>query len=197
MRTVRAVVHGVTDPGQALEAAALGADGVAVAIGERGPLAVPPERAREIVAGLPPLVARLAVLEEGAELPRGFSVAVVPPGAPPPEAAAATIVRADQQAARVPALPEGVSALWVRPRPRGSSSATRFDFRLLERWSRHAPLLLEIPEGAPGVEVAMRLARPSGLVFGEGVWIGPGIIDLERLEAALQVIARVARQIAR
>ncbi|GAB4222301.1 MAG: hypothetical protein Kow0062_19050 [Acidobacteriota bacterium] len=196
MHPVRAVVYGVTDPGQALEAAALGADGIAVAVGECGPLAVGPERASEIVAGLPPLVARLAVLEAGAPLPPGFGVAVVPPDAPVPDGAAAAIVRTGQRPGPPPELPPGAGALWVEPKPRGSSSATRFDYRLLERWGRHAPVLLEIPEGASGVEVALRLARPAGVVFGEGVWLGPGIVDLEQLERALEVVDRIARRLA-
>jgi len=195
MRPVRAVVYGVTDPGQALEAAMLGADGIAVAIGEAGPLEVPAGRAQEVVRGLPPLVARLAVLHGGEAMPPGFGVAVVPRGAAVPPGAATTIVRCDRQEGPAPTLPDGATALWVEPRERGSSTATRFDFRLLERWARRAPLMLEVPEGAPGVEIALRLARPAAVILGEGVWLGPGIIDFERLEAALEVVDRVSRRL--
>lgn len=52
-------------------------------------------------------------------------------------------------------------------------------------------MMLEIPDGAAGVETVIRLGRPYAVVLAEAVWFRPGIIDLDQLERALSVVARL------
>jgi hypothetical protein len=189
---VRAVLFGVTDPGQAAEAEALGIDAVVVALGGDEPVLVDPERANAIAAQLGPFTARLALVDGGAgALPPGYGGVVTEAGTELPPEAGVNVLRTRQERPAVDPLTAPADALWVRPAAGGSGSATRFDFRQLERWSRRHRLVVEIPDGAAGVEVVVRLARPHAVLFGSGVWFGPGLVDLDRLEQALGVLARL------
>ncbi|RMG46295.1 MAG: hypothetical protein D6718_05835 [Acidobacteria bacterium] len=194
---VRTVLYGLAEPSQAVEAAQLGIDAVVVAVGEGPPPAVPPAAARRIAAALPPLVGRFAwMAEKGRRLPGGFAAAVVPVGGDRPPGAAVALARVPHEAARAERIPDWADGLWIEPAPRGSATATRFDFHRIERLARLRPVMLEIPDGAAGVEVAIRLGRPHGVVFGPAVWFRPGIVDLEKLERAVEVVTRLNRRLA-
>ena len=189
-RRVRSFVYGLTDPGQLGEAAELGVDGVVIEIGDAAH-ALRAERATELLRALPPGIDAMAFLAPGRRLPRGFVNAATAGGEKGVSGAFRHVLRVDADAE--PALPEAFDpdALWVRPRVTGSSSATRFDFRALERWGRRHRLILEVPDGAAGAEMLIRLGRPYALLFGDAVWYQPGIVDLVRLEEALAVVARL------
>jgi hypothetical protein len=101
------------------------------------------------------------------------------------------VVRCGPDAADGDELPGDAEAVWVPPRAGADSTAAGFDFARLERLSHRRRLILEVPDGAAGVESAVRLAHPYAVLFGEAVWYRPGIIDLDRLEAALAVVARL------
>lgn len=191
--SVRTLVFGVTDPAQALEAGHLGVDAVVVAVGSSHPAGVKPGRASEIARALPPLAVRLAWLEPGASLPTGFTGAVTATGRRRPRHAGVLIAVAGQPELEAAAPPSDADAVWVRPAAEGTSSATRFDYRLLENLGRRYRLILEIPDGAAGVETAIRLGRPYGVVFADSVWFRPGIIDVDELERALSVVSRLNR----
>jgi len=188
---VKSLVFGVTDPAQATEAGHLGVDAVIVAVGESHPAGVPPGRATEIARALPPLALRLAYLVGRVDLPHGFSGAITDGQDERPAGAAIHVARLSQESAGGRERLPDADALWIEPRCEGTSSATRFDYALLERLSRRRPLLLEIPDGAAGVETAIRLGRPYAVVFGEAVWFRPGIIDIDGLEQALSVVTRL------
>lgn len=189
-RRVRSLVFGVTDPGQLGEAAELGVDGVVVEIGP-APHAISAERATELVRSLPPGIDAMALLAPGRRLPRGFVNAATEGGERGVSGAFRHVLRIDADAdASLPAAFDP-DALWVRPRAEGSSAATRFDFRALERWGRRHRLILEVPDGAAGVEMVIRLGHPYALLFGDSVWFEPGILDLVQLEEALAVVARL------
>jgi hypothetical protein len=190
---VRTLVFGVTDPAQALEAGHLGVDAVVVAVGGSHPAGVNQARASEIARALPPLAVRLAWLEPRASLPAGFNGVVTAAGRRRPRHAGVRITAAGQPELEATAPPSDADAVWVRPAAEGTSSATRFDYRLLEHLGRRHRLILEIPDGAAGVETAIRLGRPYGVVFAESVWFRPGIIDVDELERALSVVSRLNR----
>jgi hypothetical protein len=190
----RTLLFGLTDTGQAEEAAAVGVDGVVLDLRPDAPAGLDPERAVAVAAALPPLVSIWALVPaHGAVTPR-HAGAVVELGNTPPAGAARVIARVPMEIGVVERLEHACDALWVRPRPAGSATASRYDFRTLERWARRHRLVLEVPEGAPGVEVAVRLARPYALVLAEGVWFRPGIVDIEEVERALGVVARLNRR---
>jgi len=196
MPRVRCALFGLTDPGQAIEAGLLGIDAAVVAVGEDGPPFVRAGVAREIARRLPPLTGRFALLAPGQRRPPGFGGTVVDLPRASAAASGVTLVRVDHDRADPERIPAHADGVWVRPAPRGSATATRFDFRRLERVARRFPLLLEVPDGAAGVEVAIRLARPHAVLLGEAVWFRPGIVDLEALERALAVVHRLNRRLA-
>jgi hypothetical protein len=189
---VRALLHGVTDASQIEEACQLGLDGIVVDLRpEAGPACVTEAEARRLARHVAPLTARLALLADGAALPETWPGAVTGPAAPRPPGAGVHVVRAVQEGLSPADLPVGADLVWLRPRAERAGAGAAFDFDLVERIGRRHPLLLEVPDGAAGVEVAIRLGRPLGVVLGEGVWVQPGIVDLDRLEAALGVVARL------
>ena len=192
IRPVRSLLHGLTDPSQAVEAAALGLDGAVVSLagaGEPG-LDLDLAAAARVAAALPPLAARVAQLAPGIALPPPFGVALTSAGAPRPPGAAAHLVRLcweEFEAGRVPAA----DGLWLRPRAGADAAATAFDWGRVAAASERFRLVLEIPDGADGVETAVRLGRPYAVAFARAVWFRPGIIDLDRLESALAAVARL------
>ncbi|MDQ7005958.1 MAG: hypothetical protein Q9Q40_01875 [Acidobacteriota bacterium] len=187
----RTVVDGVSDPGQAAEAAALGVDGMVLRVGEPGPVGIDARTAQAIAAAVPPLVDLWCLPASGVEAPGLADAVVTAARTRPPLQARRHIVRVAHDQLDATAIPETADAVWVQPRATRSGAATAFDFRRLERASRSLRLVLEIPDGAAGVETAMRLGRPFALLFADAVWRHPGIIDLDRLEAAMAVTARL------
>jgi hypothetical protein len=189
---VRALLHGVTDASQIEEACQLGLDGIVVDLRpEAGSAGVPQDDAGRLAQHVAPLTARLALLPDGAALPDGWSGAVTGPEGIRPAGAPLHVVRAPQDGLSPAGIPGDADLVWLRPRAGRGGAGSAFDFDLVERLGRRLPLLLEVPDGAAGVEVAIRLGRPLGVVLGEGVWVQPGIVDLDRLEAALGVVARL------
>ncbi|MBP7148421.1 MAG: hypothetical protein KBD01_12820 [Acidobacteria bacterium] len=187
---VKVILHGLTDPAQAREAGALGIDAASVVLGDGGLPAVPPERAVAVAAALPPLTARLALVAPGGALPAGFTGAVTGLDDERPEGAAVHIVRVPHTPVDPERIPADIDAVWLAPRP-GTGSATGFDFTRIGRLATWFRVVLEVPDGAAGVEAAIRLGRPYAVVLGEAVWYQPGIVDLDRLEKALAVVARL------
>lgn len=191
---IKTLVHGLTDPRQALEAGALGVDGVVVQVGGDGPLAVDTERAGLIAAALPPLVARLAIVAAGVALPCGYSIAVTvfederPPGA----GSHIAIVPADIE--ELDLVPGDLDGLWLISR---RDHPMPHDITRVERFARKARVLLEAPDHASGLEAILRLTRPYAVVLGEAIWFAPGICDMDQLEEAIAVVARVNKQLLR
>jgi len=188
---VRSLVYGLADPQQAAEAGRLGVDGVILHVGEGDPPRLSPDRAAEVAAALPPLVLRLALVDPGHPLPAGFAGAVTNPVQARPAGAGVRIVRLAHGRADPDQVPDDADAAWVRPRKEGTSSATRYEWRRIERLALVLPLLLEVPDGAGGVEPVVRLGRPHGVVFADAVRFAPGIVDLDALERCLAVVARL------
>jgi len=192
IRPVRSLLHGLTDPSQAAEAAALGLDGAVVSLAGAGEpdLELDLAAAARVAAALPPLAARVAQLPPGAVLPSPFGVALTAAGAPRPPGAPVHLVRVrweEFEAGRIPTA-EG---LWIRPRAGADATVTAFDWNRVAAAAGRFRLVLEIPDGADGVETAVRLGRPYAVAFARAVWFRPGIIDLDRLESALAAVARL------
>jgi hypothetical protein len=192
IRPVRSVLHGLTDPSQAVEAAALGLDAAVIALAGSGEpdLELDLAAAARVAAALPPLAARVAQLAPGAALPPPFGVALTAAGAPRPPGAAAHLVRLcweEFEAGRIPAA----DGLWLRPRAGADAAATGFEWSRVAAASERFRVVLEIPDGADGVETAVRLGRPYAVAFAGAVWFRPGIVDLDRLESALAAVARL------
>ncbi len=179
IRPVRAILHGLTDPSQAVEAAALGLDAAVVSLAGAGEpeLELDPGAASRVAAALPPLAARVAQLGPGAALPAAFGVAVTAAAAPRPAGALVHLARLTWEEFEAGPHPSA-DGLWVRPRQGAGFAATGFD------WDR-------VADGAAGVETAVRLGRPYALAFAQAVWFRPGIVDLDRLECALAAVARL------
>lgn len=194
---LKVVLAGLADPRQALEAGRMGIDGAVVALDGAPPLSAGPalptvsdDTARRIARALPPLAARIAVVPPGAPLPPGFHLALTTPAGRPP-AGAGWIVQVPPHVGAPEDLPAEADALWIPPAPDGTSSATRFDFTHLERVGRQFRTFVEVPDGAAGLETVARLARPYAVLLGEAAWYRAGIVDLDRLEDALGVVARL------
>lgn len=191
---VRALLHGATDASQVAEACQLGVDGIVTEVREvAGAEAIDVDQAARLAWAIPPLVARVACLQPGGALPAGWHGAVTGIDEDRPAGALWHFVRVGQEGLTFDRIPEDVDAVWIRPVR--SSAGAAFNYTFVERIGRRYPVLLEIPDGAGGVEVAMRLGRPAAVVFGEAVWLQPGIVDLDRLERALAVVARLNRSI--
>ncbi len=180
---VKALVFGLSDPRQALEAGRLGIDGAIVAVGDGAPPCVSAAQAALVARQLPPLAARLALLAPGAPVPEGFTGTAGTPDAP--RGAGIRVVR--QELAAAP--PGDADAVWITP-PAGAAPAT-WDFGAVERLGRVLPVLLEVHETGAALETAIRLARPYALVLGSAVWFQPGFVDIDRLEDALRVVAKL------
>lgn len=187
---VKTLLFGLVDPGQAADAGRLGIDGAVLQVGGDGPLALSPAAAAAVGEALPPLAARLALAPDPGQVPAGFQGFVCGPEETAHPPGWRRIVRLTQEQAASAVLDPPPSALWVLPRPEGSSAVVRFDFQLLERLGCRLPLILEIPDGAAGIEAVVRITRPYAVLLGEAAWFRPGIVDLDRLEKALAVIAR-------
>lgn len=186
------LLYGLADSGQAAQAGRLGIGGAVIDVGNDGGLS--PEEAHRVVSGLPPMSARFACLGEGDALPAGFWGAVTECGVPRPEGAMVHLVRVEQEHLNPSLIPNDADGLWIRPAYEGSGAATRFDYRAIEMLSFGHRIIIEVPDGAAGVEAAMRLGRPYALLFGEAVWHHPGIIDLDLLEGALAVVASLNKR---
>lgn len=189
----RVLVDGIADPGQAVEAAELGVDGVVVRVGEGDLPWVGVEAAQVIARAVPPLTFRFAWCQGGIAMPEGFVGAVVEPEDERVPGAAVHLVRVPQIDAAIESVRVAPDAIWVSPSRGRFADSGVLDLPLIERWSRRHRLAIEVADGAGGVEVAMRIARPYALVLGEGVWFRPGIVDMEKLERAMQVVGRVSR----
>lgn len=188
---VKTILFGATDPSQAAEAALLGVDGVIVAVGpERGEF-VTAARAAEVLAALPPLTARWVLLEASQGSVEGCTGAITPRHGERPPGAMQHLLRLNHLELDAEGIPSDIDGAWVRPDQRAASSATAFDYHRLEKLARRLKLMLEIPDGAAGVETAVRLGHPYAVIFGESVWCHPGIVDLDRLETAMGVVARL------
>ena len=187
---VKTLVLGVTDARQAAEVGRLGVDGVVFAVGGAWPFALTPAAAIDVAAALPPLTRPLALLPSGAP-PPGFWIAVTAAVHPRPKSATSWIVRTSPEGFDPGRIPPGADGVWIQPAAGGTSSATRFDFPRIVEAGRVHRVILEIPDGAEGVETAIRLGFPYAVLFGEAVWFRPGIVDLDRLERALAVVARL------
>jgi hypothetical protein len=192
IRPVRSILHGLTDPSQAVEAAALGLDAAVVSLTGAGEpeLELDPGAAARVAAALPPLAARVAQLAPATALPAAFGVAVTPASASRPAGAVVHLARLSWEEFETGPHP-AADGLWVRPRRGASSAATGFDWTRVAAVAERLPLVLELPDGAAGVETAVRLGRPYAVVFAQAVWFRPGIVDLDRLEDALAAVARL------
>lgn len=191
---IKTLVHGLTDPRQALEAGALGVDGVVVQVGGEGPLAVDAERAQSIAAALPPLVARLAIVAAGVPLPCGYSIAVTVFEDERPADAGSHIAIVPPEIETIEFVPGDLDGLWIVSR---RNHPMPHDITRVERFARKARVLLEAPDCSTGLEAALRLTQPYAVVLGEAIWFAPGICDMDKLEAAIAVVARVNKHLLR
>jgi len=192
-------VTGITRIEEALEIARLGIDAVGLHLAPGDPRHVGRDNARAIIGRLPPWITRVAVVDAvGAawldeDAVRGFdALEVRDPGGP--DDLAGLPLRAYPSLALTASLDARELAAWapgpvLLRAPRGAGGAA---WTTAQRGAAYVHLLLGGALGPGDIEVAVRLARPHGLVLGEGVEREPGRIDVARLETALETLERLA-----
>lgn len=203
---VKVKICGITCVEDALHAAACGADALGLVFYAKSPRVVSRERARQIVAVLPPLVTTVGLFVNeapgtirevvdycgldliqlhGDELPEQCLY-------PPRRVLKALRIKGEQSLVGLDAY--HVSALLLdawRPDSYGGTGAL-CDWQLAARVARERRVLLAGGLTAENVDEAIRLVRPYGVDVSSGVECAPGRKDPERVEAFIRN-ARAAR----
>ena len=208
MRT-RVKICGITSVGDGLAAARHGADAIGLIFYPPSPRLVTLERAREIAAGLPPFVARVAVFvnpaaddvhaviracrpdllqfhgEETADFCRGFGV---------------PYLRAFRVRPGVDLLeslsPFGDAAGWLLDAYRQElygGTGEAFDWELVPR-SLARPLILSGGLDTENVGAAIRRVRPWAVDVSSGVEAAKGVKDERRIAAFMETVRSADQQ---
>ncbi|MCK9308598.1 MAG: phosphoribosylanthranilate isomerase [Methanoculleus sp.] len=187
-------ICGITTVGDALLAAAAGADAIGVVLASPSPRSVTPDRAREIFAAVPPFVTTVAVTstdrpEDLAAILFSRPDAVQVPGdlKVPPDAG----VRVLRMLSPGDPLRDDCDAVVID----GSHGTGRvFDPGYARECVASSPVPVILAGGlAPGnVAAAIRAVRPYAVDVASGVEASPGIKD-ERLVRAFVKICRTTK----
>lgn len=201
MTAVRVKICGITRVEDALAAAAAGADAIGLVFYARSPRAVDVERARSIIAALPPFVTTVGLFvdmprtalqhildhvpldllqfhgDESAEQCEGFNR---------PYIKALRVKPGDDIAARVSEYPGASGILldaYVEGVPGGTGEA--FDWSLIPA-RLGKPLILAGGLHPANVAEAVRQVRPYAVDVSGGVEAGKGIKDAQKIAAFIQ-----------
>jgi len=198
------MVAGVARLEDAVEMAHLGVDALGFHLGAENPRCVEPSSLRTLAERLPPWLTRVGLVSGkagrrvlGAAREAGLHMLELE-DPPSPEA----LDDLPLPAYPVLSLTPDFDPLRVRPwGPRwvllrvpdeaGGSRAWPGCWSRAEESSRYARILLGGPMGPGEVELALRRVRPAGLALGSGVEREPGVLDVERVEAVMDLIDRL------
>lgn len=199
------MISGVARIEDAVELAHLGVDALGFSLDPGGPRGVSPEKLERMAGLLPPWLTRVGMAaagEDAARLESARSAGVQllevadPAG---PAALEGLPLPAYPSLSLTPRLdPGGVKGWgpgWVLLRvPEKGVSRAELPacWTKAEEASRYARILLGGPLGPGEVELALRRVRPAGLALGAGVEREPGVVDLSRVEAVLDLLERLA-----
>ncbi|MGE0464306.1 MAG: N-(5'-phosphoribosyl)anthranilate isomerase [Vicinamibacterales bacterium] len=195
---MRIKVCGITRAADAHRAAELGVDALGFVLWPRSPRAIALDRARAIVASLPPFVTPVGVFVDptAEEVARardaGLQVAQVhgaaptmPPGMPLLQA---VHLAADGEGI-VPPVPANSPVLVdaFDPERRGGTGRT-VDWARVGRIAAARPVVLAGGLTAGNVATAIREARPYGVDVSSGVEQAPGVKDHDKLAAFVAAV---------
>jgi phosphoribosylanthranilate isomerase len=197
---IKVKICGITDPRDARQAAACGADALGFVFYPQSPRVISPEAARAIIAALPPFVAAvgLFVNEDPARIREIASFcgldtlqlhgdeAAAGCLFPPYRVIKALRVRDEKSLAGLEAWP--VSALLLdawRPDSYGGTGHT-FDWSVAARSARGCPLILAGGLTPENVAEAVRTVRPYAVDVSSGVESAPGRKDPGKVAAFIR-----------
>ena len=200
-------ICGITNPADALAAAAAGADALGFMFYEPSPRWVPPETAARITRQLPPFIARVGVFVDASEdfIRRAIAEcgldALQFHGSEPPEfcrrfhrAAIKAIRVRDLDSLAV--LPSYDTSAWLLDSyVPGQSGGTgrRFNWELAgEAKKLGCPILLAGGLAPENIAEAVRAVRPYGVDVSSGVESAPGRKDPAKLRAFIQAARSAA-----
>ncbi|MXZ74958.1 MAG: phosphoribosylanthranilate isomerase [Gemmatimonadetes bacterium] len=202
MSTVRIKICGITNEGDAAAAVRAGADALGFIFYTGSPRYVAPERAAEIVAGLPPFVVPVGVFVNAAagdvdEICEAAGIQVVqlhgdePPGfcdAMKRPVIKAFRVRDASWKSDAAAYPVGAVLLDTFAEDRYGGTGTTFDWRFVED-SPHR-VILSGGLNPDNVAEAVRSVRPYGVDTGSGVEREPGRKDHGKIRDFVEAARR-------
>jgi phosphoribosylanthranilate isomerase len=201
----RIKVCGMREMAEVAAVVAAGVDAIGLIFVEQSPRSIDPERAREIVASLPPFVEAVGVFvdQEAAavnEIVRYCGLSLVQlHGAESPAYCAAINCRVMKVFRMRPSLTredlapygEEVCAFLCdtfQEKIAGGTGQT-FDWRLLEKLAPPRPVVLAGGLTPENVGEAVRQARPFAVDLNSGVEFAPGRKDLDKVRAAVAQVA--------
>jgi phosphoribosylanthranilate isomerase len=197
---VKVKICGITNVEDALQAASCGADALGFVFYPQSPRVLTPERAKEIVAALPPFVAAvgLFVNEEPARVREvadfcGLDLLQLhgdEPAAgcsfPPYRVIKALRVKNAESLTGLSAYP--VSAVLLDAWVAGAYGGTghRFNWQMAARAAREGTVILAGGLTPENVREAVRIVRPYGVDVSSGVESAPGRKDHEKVAAFIR-----------
>ena len=205
---VRIKVCGLTRPDDARLATELGASAIGLVFWPGSPRRVSVDRARHIVAGLPPFVTAVGVfvnqpLEEVREIANDVPLGAVQlHGSEPPSYYAAfrpRVIKAigivdETSLDALNELPSGVTALLDTQDPiRFGGTGRVIEWTVAAEASRRRPVVLAGGLNSENVEHAVAVVRPYAVDVSSGVETEPGIKDAGRLRTFFDAVRRSAR----
>lgn len=207
IKRTRIKVCGITRPADALQAVACGVDALGFIFAEKSRRRVDPDRARQIIATLPPFVDAVGVFvdadparvkeivaycgltvlqlhgRESVEYCRSMELRVVK----------AFAVRTDTDSAEIESY-AGVAAGYLfdtyHEKLAGGTGRT-FDWSLLRKFTISRPLILAGGLNPDNVAGAIRQVSPFAVDLNSGVEIEPGLKDHALIEAAVRQVRKV------
>jgi len=201
---VRVKICGITNSGDALLAADLGAHALGFIFYPKSPRAVTPERARHIIGQLPPFVATVGVFvdEDPANVREIASLVgldwIQLHGSEPPEYCR-SLGRRVVKAFRVKGVEifsqlteyQGAAQVFLldayKPGTPGGSGET-FDWELTRQIKKCGPIILAGGLTAANVGQAIKIAQPAAVDVASGVEAAPGKKDPEKLRAFFEAL---------
>ena len=203
---VRIKICGITNLEDALSAADLGAHALGFIFYRKSPRAITPERARQIIGQLPPLVLTVGVfVDEEASVVRELAETIGLDwlqlhGRESPEycrSLGRRVIKGfriqDQSSLAVmPNYRDAVQAFLLdayRPGTPGGTGET-FDWELARRARDYGPIILAGGLIAANVTQAITIAQPAAVDVASGVEKEPGKKDPEKLQAFFAAVRR-------
>jgi phosphoribosylanthranilate isomerase len=204
---IRVKICGITRMEDARLAAELGAWAVGFIFWPESPRHVAPDRARDIVRQLSPLVSPIGVFvdqpaEHVDEVARHVGLAAVQlHGSESPAFARSLSCRAikalaleDGGEAALAAWSDTLLLLDARDPVRRGGTGRTIDWDAASRVARRRPVLLAGGLTPDNVEEAVQRVRPAGIDVSSGVESAPGIKDERRLRALFAALDRVSEE---
>ncbi len=205
---VRVKICGITNSGDALLAAELGANALGFIFYKRSPRYVAPDKARHIIGQLPPFVATVGVFvdEDAGAVREIASLAGLDwlqlHGSESPDYCRSLgrrvikgfRVKGDEIYAQISAYQGAVQAFLLdtyKPGTLGGTGET-FDWELARQVNKCGPIILAGGLTPDNVAQAINIAQPSAVDVASGVEKEPGKKDPEKLRAFLAAVRKAS-----